>query len=196
VRVRPTDRLRLELARRPWVHRALVGATALLVAWLVHGHALTVDRERARWGETVEVYVARTDLVAGVAAAPGVELVERPAAMVPTRALGADQPLEATATVRRAVDAGEILTDLDVAGDDRPGTLAPAGSLVVPVAEAVPSAPPFGAEVVVAVDGLALAEGVVVGTGDGIVLVAVPAAHAPAVAAASAGSVAVLLLVP
>ncbi len=194
--MRPTDRLRLELARRPWVHRGIVGGAALLTAWLAHDHAGSVDRERARWGSTAEVYVAATDLAVGAPAVAATELTRRPLAMVPADALGADRPLGPGATVRRSVGAGEILTALDVADDDRPETLAPLGSLVVPVAESVGSGAALGTEVVVAVDGLAIASGVVVGAGDATVLVAVPAAAAPAVAMASASSTAMLLLVP
>jgi hypothetical protein len=194
--VRTTDRVRLELARRPWAHRTLVGGAALVAAWLAHGHMASIDRERARWGASVEVYVAASDLAAGSAASTAVELLRRPAAMVPVDALGADRPLGPEATVRRQVGAGEILTVHDVADDDRPGTLAPPGSLVVPVAEAVTSGAGPGSEVVVAVDGLALASGVVVGSAGATLLVAVPASSAPAVAMASATATAVLLVVP
>ena len=62
--------------------------------------------------------------------------------------------------------------------------LVPPGWRAVALAEAVPSGARIGDQVEVAAGGLRLSEdGVVVGTGDGVVVVAVPLEAAPMVAA-------------
>ena len=83
--MRLLPRLRLLLARRPWLYWLVVGLCASVVWLSVSAAAEGVEAERARWGTTQRVWVTS----APVAAGSSVVAVARdyPQAMVPSAAL-------------------------------------------------------------------------------------------------------------
>lgn len=168
-------RVRLQLARRPWIYWLVVGLCSLL-AWSSVLAAQGDARRAARsWGRSRTVYVADRAL------APGdpVRATARqyPLTMVPTAAVDALAP---DARVARTVAAGEVL----VADDLAPDGAAPAGW--VTFALAADSAPTLvaGDTVVVYGQGVRWCDGVVVSAAtDGAVEIAVPPDDAEAVSA-------------
>jgi hypothetical protein len=187
-------RVRHVLARRPWLYWAAVVALAAGAA-LAAGHAAaSVDDARRQWGATREVVVATADLAPGEALAGHVEMRRRPGPMIPNGALTTFEP---AIRARQHVSTGEILVRPDVAATGSPQDMIPAGWAAVAVAEAVPSGAHVGDTVSAASGGVVLAEqGIVVGRGGEVVLLAVPAAEAAQVAAASATGELALLLHP
>lgn len=170
-------RVRRVIARRPWIHWAVVGALAVGVTASVADAMAAVDAERAAWGRSVTVWVATHEVVAGQPIVA--DSREVPAAVRPPGAV--DDPGGAIA--RQAVGRGEIVTDLDLV-DDGPG-LAPAGWLVAPVRESLASGAAIGERVSVVSDGFVLAdEAVVVGSVGDATLVAAPPDVAPLLPAA------------
>lgn len=199
--MRTSVRVRVELARRPWLFWTVVAAAAIAVAASALSLVEQVERRRDAWGTTTRVLVTTGDAEPGDPLGAVAAWSELPLAVVPPDAL-----LERTgdsrdgsrldATVRQRLGPGEVVTAHDVAPGTGPQALVPAGWLAVPLAEAVDSTAVVGDEVVVAGGGAVLSdEGVVVHHGDGVVLVAVPADAAAAVAGArdTAGGVALLL---
>ena len=162
-------RVRLLLARRPWLYWLFVG-TCAAAAWLgVAGAQARVAHERAQWGTTRRVWVAQADLAAGqpVSAAGS----NYPLAMLPATAVTS---LPANAVAARPVAAGEVLVAADLAGD---GTL-PAGWLVFAVpGDGAPRLSP-GEHVGVFGSGQRWCEGIVVGLTDSHVEVGVDPACA------------------
>jgi hypothetical protein len=126
-------RLRLAVARRPWIHWLIVCAVAALVATVVIGAVADARRERASWGSTARVLVATRALDAGDVVRGAAELRELPLAMVPATAVRS--PTTAR-TVVRQVAAGAVIVDLDVAAASGPLALLPDGWLAVTVAAA------------------------------------------------------------
>ena len=122
--MRLLPRLRLLLARRPWLYWLVVGLCAGVVWLSVSAAADGVEAERARWGTTRRVWVTSGPV------APGAPLVavarDYPQAMVPAAALTAAP----AGTAAHAMAAGEVVVQGDLAGD---GGLAPADWLVVAV---------------------------------------------------------------
>ena len=117
-------RLRLALARRPWLYWLLVcvcGATVWLGLAAAHTRA---DRARTQWGTTRSVWVARTAIAAGDPLLATVH--QYPSAMVPASALSS-APDDATAA--HTIAAGEVLVAADL---ERGGAL-PADWLVFTV---------------------------------------------------------------
>jgi hypothetical protein len=106
-------RLRLVLARRPWLYW-LVVALCAGIAWL-QWSTVQDDAERARrsWGTSRTVLVAIESARAGEALR--VELRAYPAAMVPSDAV-VDIPAEVVAA--REVAAGAMLVPSDLLGTD------------------------------------------------------------------------------
>lgn len=182
--------VRWQIARRPWLYWTAVAAVALVGAGVARDAERRAERERERWGRTVEVVVATTPLRAG---APLRDLAVRahPIAVVPD---GAVRRLPETGVVRRDVRAGQVLTEDDLAGDG-PLALVPDGHVAVAVTERVPSGVRPGQRVSVTHDGLSLTdEGLAVGRHDVSVLIAVPDRVAAAVAAAAGSSSGVTLV--
>ena len=108
-------RLRLALARRPWLYWLFVAGCASIVWSTVSSAESRLDQERQRWGETRRVWIAAVDI------APG-DLVRSearvyPVAMLPASAIN-DQPIGVIATT--SISAGEVLVaaDIDYGGDD------------------------------------------------------------------------------
>lgn len=187
-----SSRLRHELARRPWIYWMVV-AGAVVVAVLASVEVVgRADAERARWGSTAAVLVATSTIEPGTAVQPRVEVRQYPVAVIPDQSIGA---LEAGSVARRTIVAGAIVTSADVGAGQGPAALARAGEVVVAVRESVPSEARVGERVMIASDGIVLADdALLVGeTAEGV-LVAVDRSAAPMVAAAagSPGGIALL----
>ncbi|MDO8361499.1 MAG: hypothetical protein Q7V88_01260 [Actinomycetota bacterium] len=158
-------RLRLALARRPWLYWSSVAVCAAVV-WLgVASAQAGVAAERDAWGSTRPVWVATE------AAVPGgplrAERREYPAAMVPVAAvtLAADTGAwPADASAARSVSPGEVLTAADLAAADG---LAPPGWVVFGVPAAGQPTLVAGDEVAVFGSGQRWCDGVVVAVGSG-----------------------------
>ena len=122
--MRLLPRVRLLLARRPWLYWLVVGLCAAVVWLSVTAAAEGVAAERARWGTSRLVWVT----VAPVAAGAPVVAVARdyPQAMVPAAALAS----EPDGVAAHALAAGEVVVEGDVAADNG---LAPADWLVFAV---------------------------------------------------------------
>lgn len=184
--------VRRVLARRPWIYWTMVvvvaAAGAIATASVLRG----LDDERARWGDSAVVLVATRDVAAGEPLA-GLTAEHRfPTAMVPP---GAMTSLEAGAAARHRLADGEILVDLDVAATTAPQSLIPNGWLAVAVVEGVASGATIGDHVVVASEGVRLADdALIVGHDDGVMVVAVPDDEAPMIAAAATSTAGVALL--
>jgi hypothetical protein len=180
--VHVTARARIELARRPWI-RWLVVVTTAAGAWTtVDGARSSLDHRIAAWSTTTEVVVAVADVPSGAPLAAATVVRAYPVALVPAtarRSIGPDD------LASRTVAAGAIVTDVDVAGAGR----------VVTVREAGPSGVGRGDVVVVAADGVAIAEQArVVGVDDDLVTLAVDATDGPVVAASTTSSTGPTLL--
>ena len=80
-------RMRLELARRPWLYWLFAGACAALAWASVAGAQSAADHARQQWGTSRTVYVAAHALGPGDVLA--VERREYPRAMVPVSAVSA-----------------------------------------------------------------------------------------------------------
>ena len=130
--MRLLPRLRLLLARRPWLYWLVVGLCAAVVWLSVSAAADSVEAERARWGTTQRVWVTAAPVAAGAPVSSVAR--EYPQAMVPVAAVTA----EPTGVAAHALAAGEVVVAGDVASDD--DGLAPADWLVFAVpAEGGPS---------------------------------------------------------
>jgi hypothetical protein len=122
-----------------------------------------IDTERRRWGDTTDVVVAAEAL------APGdpmrtVVVVRWPRALVPEEAVVS---VDRTATVRRHVGRGEVLTTADVADGNGTMALAPAGwgTVHVPAGDDERALAVVGDEVDVIVSARTVTRGVVVAIG-------------------------------
>jgi hypothetical protein len=185
-------RIRLLLARSPWLYWAIVASLAGAAALFVMRAADGVDAARDAWGEPSAALVATRDVEPGATLDGATELRELPGPMVPAGAL-TERGLGAVA--RQRIAAGEVVVEHDVAPNAAPRALIPDGWRAVAVSEPVASGAQVGDEVSVASGGVVLAaDGVVVGLAGEALLVAVPADEAAQVAhAAAGGDVAVLL---
>ena len=185
-------RLRLGLARSPWLYWAIVAVLAGTAGLLVMRAASGVDAARQSWGETRQVFVARQAIEPGGALDASVSRHEMPSPVVPADAV---TDLDAEAVARQRIAAGEIVVAHDVSPSAAPQSLIPAGWLAVAVAEPVASGATVGDAVSVATGGIVVApDGLVVAVVGEALLVAVPADEAAQVAqAASTGDVAVLI---
>ncbi len=186
---RPVVAVRVALARRPWWRAIVVITLAVLAGWAHLDAVDDVRHERAAWGSTVDVWVADDAHTPGDAVDAG--RVAVPAAVVPGAAVRTD-PTGRVA--RQHLAGGEIVVDADLAPSSSPIALAPADSVVVPVADPLVADAAIGAAVMVTSEGIVLAaSGIVVDVVDGVVLVAVVEREAPMVAAAASRSMASLL---
>ncbi len=184
--------LRRLLARRPWLYWAAVGALALMIGVLVAQATSRVEAAKESWGESRGVVVALVDIAPGESLAAATGPRELPAPMVPD---GAVTELDESATATQRVGAGEVVVMHDVATVNGPRALIPDGWLAVAIAEPVGTGVRTGDQVSVASGGVVIAgDGVVVGSVEESVLVAVPADEAPQVAqAATSADIALLL---
>ena len=184
--------VRRVLARRPWIYWMVVAAVAAGGAIATASVLGGVDDERVRWGETAVVVVTTRDVTAGEPLAGRTAEHRYPIAMIPP---GAVPSLDAGVAARHRLGVGEIVVDVDVAPTTAPSSLTPHGWLAVAVVEGVASGATIGDHVVVASEGVRLADdALIVGHGDGVTIVAVPENEAPMVAAASSSTAGVALL--
>lgn len=168
-------RLRLALARRPWIYWTFVaGCAALVWSTLATSQAKLADEQR-QWGETRRVWVAATDIAHG-------DLVrsvgrDYPIAMVPASAIE-DEPIDVIATT--SIAAGEVLVGADVKTTDE---VLPAGWVVFALPSDDKPTLLRGDAVVLFGSGQRWCDGVVVIVEDDVVEVGVPLTCADAVSA-------------
>jgi len=178
-------RLRLALARRPWLYWLFVVGCAAIVWSMVSTAQTRLDEQRRQWGETRRVWIAAVDI------APGdlVRSVARdyPMAMVTASAI-ADEPVGAIATA--SIAAGEVLVTADVATD--PDASLPAGWVVFALSRADTPALRPGTSAVVFGSGQRWCDGIVVAIGDDRVELGVPPECADAVSVQVAAGTIVL----
>ena len=177
--MRLLPRLRLLLARRPWLYWLVVGLCATTVWWSVSAAADGVESERARWGATQRVWVTTAPVAAGSTIA--VVAHDYPQAMVPAAAVTA----EPSGLAAHALAAGEVVVSGDVADE---GGLAPADWLVFAVSADDGPNLAAGDEVAIFGSGQWWCDGVVAAVSDNAadgrsVEVAVPPDCAPSVSA-------------
>ena len=167
-------RLRMLLARRPWLYWLVVGICALAVWLSVASAQAAVTKERAAWGTTRAVWVASGTIAAGDALHAAV--LEYPSAMVPAGALSSLPP---GALAARSVADGEVLVAEDLAVDG----LVPPGWVVFAVPlDGAPSMR-LGDALTVFGSGQAWCDGIAAATNDTAIDVAVPDDCAGAVSA-------------
>jgi hypothetical protein len=185
-------RLRLGLARSPWLYWAIVAVLAGTAGLLVLRAASGVDAARESWGKTRQVVVARHTIEPGAPLDGSVINREVPSPVVPGDAVS---DLDTDAVARQRIAAGEIVVIHDVSPNAAPQSLIPDGWLAVAVSEPVASGASVGDTVSVATGGIVLAaDGLVVDIVGEALLVAVPAGEAAQVAqAASTGDIAILI---
>ena len=184
--------VRRVLARHPWIYWTIVAAVAAGGAIATASVLGAVAAERSRWGDTAVVLVATRDVAAGEPLSGLTAERRYPVAMIPPEAVAT---LEPGTAARHALGEGEIVVALDVAATTAPRALIPRGWLAVAIVEGVASGATIGDHVVVASEGIRLADdGLIVGHADGVTIVAVPDDEAPMVAAASSSTAGVALL--
>ncbi len=167
-------RLRLALARRPWLYWLFVAACAAVVWSTMASAQSRLDEQRRQWGETRRVWVAAVDI------APGDQVRstarDYPVAMVTSSAID-DEPVGAIATA--SIAAGEVLVAADIAATtDR--VLPPDWVVFALAGDNTPDLHP-GSPVVVFGSGQRLCDGLVVAVNDELVEVGVPPECANAV---------------
>lgn len=169
-----------------------VGSLAVLAGVLVSQATAQVEAAKRAWGETRGVMVAIAEIEPGDSLAAMTQLRQLPAPMVPDDAVDELDPA-ALATQRIAL--GELVVAHDVSAVRSPQAFIPDGWLAVSVSEPVRSGARTGDAVSVSSGGVVLAaDGVVVGSVEQSVLVAVPASEAAQVAqATTTGDVALLI---
>lgn len=178
-------RLRLALARRPWIYWLFVaGCAALVWSTLTISQGQLADQRR-RWGETRRVWVAAVDiapgdLVRGVAR-------DYPIAMVASSAID-DEPIDVMATT--SIAAGEVLVESDI--DGTADNLLPSGWVVFALERDSTPALHTGSTVVVFGSGQRWCDGVVVVVGEEFIELGVPPTCADAVSVQVAGGMVVL----
>lgn len=170
------SRLRLALARRPYLYWLFV-ITCVAIVWsLLASSQAKLEDERKRWGETQRVWIAAEDF------APGdvIRSVARdyPSAMVPATAID-DAPVGVVAIA--PIAAGEVLVDSDV--DATTDDFLEADWVVFAFERDRVPALHIGSGVVVFGSGQRWCEGIVVALGDEEIEVGVPPTCADAVSA-------------
>ncbi len=185
------SRVRLLLARRPWIYWLVVAALTAGVVSAVVRASMRIERERASWGSTITITVAGRDIAPGESVVAATVRRDYPEAMVPATAV-VDLPPDAVALQR--ISAGEVLVAADLARGSGPAALVPEGWLAVHV-NTTTAAFSVGDSVAILADGQLIApDALVVGVDPDGPLVAVPLDDAAVVAdAVTRGSVAVAL---
>jgi hypothetical protein len=186
------SRVRIALARRPWIRWLLIAGLSIAAGVTVSAQLRRVESARSSWTDTVVVFTTLQDH------SPGEPLlvasVELPRAAVPNSAVS-DDPIGATA--RQRIAAGEIVVAGDVVSGDGPAARADDGTVVVAVHDSLVVAAPLGARVAVFADGIVLAaSGEVVHLETDVVFIAVAEADGPIVAAAAQMQTASIAFLP
>ncbi len=182
-------RIRLTMARHPWVYwvaiAMLAGAVALGTARAMAG----VDAQRRSWGQQATVWVASQAIEPGQPIRSKSRQVPR--ATVPS---GAVEVAPDNSVARQRIGAGEIVVDIDVSAPG-PAGLVPDGwvAFAVPAPVAQWS---IGDHVRVYAADQFVDAGVVVGGGDSGSMVAIPVDAAPAMATALLADTVTIALAP
>ncbi len=173
-------RVRILLARRPWIYWTAISVVAVVVGVSVAGLLSDIRRARESWGETTTALVAVTLVEAGEVISDSYEAREVPLAMVPPAAL-TSMPPGAIATQKISV--GEIVLTSDVDHGAGPLALLPSGWLAMSVQMSVDDTFVAGAPAVIVAAGSTIAPNAVIVriVADGLII-GVPADVAPAVA--------------
>lgn len=117
-------RLRLVLARRPWLYWLCVAVCAAVVWFSITAAQARVTAARDSWGATRTVWVAAGEVGAGAAVVADAR--QYPLAVVPAGALTS---LPADAVAARSIGTGEVVVADDLAGE----SLTPDGWVVFAV---------------------------------------------------------------
>jgi hypothetical protein len=170
-------RVRLVLARHPWLYWIAVAGLAGIVTMGIVDAMAKVDAARRSWGTQKPVWMATAPIEPG--AVITAERSEVPTAVIPGDAVDASP---AGAVAKQHISAGEIVTTADVALSGAAG-LIPDGWVAFAVPE---SAGHFAAgdHVNVYTADRLICEGLVVEADDSDAMVAVPTDTAPAMATA------------
>jgi SAF domain len=186
------SRVRIAIARRPWIRWLVIAGLSIAAGSTVAGQLRGVEAARSSWAETVVVFTARQDLAPGEALS--VTTAELPIAAVPKSAL-TEVPIGMTARQRIAV--GEVVVAGDVTDGVGPAAQADTGTVVVPVRDPLVVSAPLGARVGVFADGIVLAASAkVVHLDADVVFIAVDSADGPVVAAAAQMQTASIVFLP
>lgn len=199
--MRKLVRLRIALARRPWVVWLLVGLGSVGAAVAMNSQLNAARAERSAWGESRTVLVASGPVSAGTpASAAGLQERRLPIAALPPTA---PDHLPNGAVIVRDLAVGEVVVPADVAQGDPRFALVPPGDVLVAIARPEVMAPitPGDAVEVTSIDRDGRATrtpAIVVAVSPTTVLLAIAADDAPIVAAQRADSSAPagLILVP
>jgi hypothetical protein len=178
-------RIRLIVARRPWIRWLIIFGIGLLVALMVSGQLQRIDTARAAWSDQSDVWVAAADH------SPGDMLVaERrtlPRLAIPPAAV---DHITSGATARQQLRRGEVIVDSDVTALSGPAAVADVGQVVVPVSDPLltmaSGSLSIGVSVMILSEGIVLASDAHIAAIDGdVIFVAVDVADAASVAAAA-----------
>ncbi|MBI4882515.1 MAG: SAF domain-containing protein [Actinobacteria bacterium] len=165
-------RLRLALARRPWLYWLFVAGCAVVVWSLLASGQAKLARQRREWGETRRVWIAVGDIARG--AQLRTSAGDFPVAMLPPSAV-TDDPAGSIAD--RSIANGEVIVATDVSGGD--GDL-PADWVVFAVSRNRTPAVHAGDGVALFAGGQYLCDGAVVALADNSLDIGVPPACADA----------------
>lgn len=185
-------RLRLLLARRPWMYWSAVCVLALLIGASAASTLAGVDTQRRSWGQTAQVVVANAPITTGMALNPLVRTTAMPIAMVPASAV---RELPPGAIALQRIAAGEIVVTGDISLAGGPAALLPVGWLAITVETPDTGLFQLGDHLVVFAFGQVVADSaVVVSVGENIVMIGVANEVAPRVADAANQHLAILAL--
>ena len=185
-------RLRLLLARRPWIYWSAVALLATVIGASAASSVAGVDRQRRSWGTTAQVVVASAPLTPGMALNPLVRMTAMPIAMVPVSALRA---LPSRAIALQRIAAGEIVVAEDISLGAGPAALLPQGWLAITIDTTNTDLFALGDHTVVFAFGQVVADSaVVVSVGERFVVIGVAKEVAPRVADAANQQLAILAL--
>jgi hypothetical protein len=178
------SRLRLALARRPWLYWTFLACCVALVWFVLATNLAELAEQRRRWGETrrvwvADIHIAPGDVVRGVAH-------DYPIAMVPASAIDSE-PVGVIAT--SSIAEGEVLVHNDV--DAATDALLPDWVVFALSVDYVPAMQP-GDVVAVFGSGQRWCDGEVTAVGDDTVDVGVPPTCADAVSVQVAAGTIVL----
>lgn len=176
--MRALPRIRLVLARRPWLRWLVIAVCTAAVGAQVLAAQSSLERERGTWGASRAVWVAESDTAAG--APVSARRVEWPEAVLPASVL---RELPASPIAARRVAAGQLLTALDLVGD---ASVPPGWEVFAVPGDGLPQLAPTES-IAVYSGGTRLCDGTTGSDGgEGLVEVAVPSSCAAALSAALA----------